>query len=430
MKKHMRLVAFLIVSAFLFVSCGASTNSGGNTAAEPSEGTKTITVMDWNPTQEEIWNEVIDQFEATHEGVEVVYDIIPFEQYWTKLESSIASGSGPDILCMNPINSERFSKNGALLPLNDYIERDKFDMSVFADVYTQYWALDGIYYALPKDIDGFAIFYNKRIFDEAGVPYPEAGWTWKDFQEKAWALTDPEKKIYGWVFDPHDGKGGIYNTIFGFDGYVLSEDKKTCGYDDPNTIEAIQFVYDTLNKKPGVSPTIQQLTEVNAADTFMSGRGAMQIQGTFRLLDYINNENVGSDLGIAPMPVGSSEKMVANGVSWAINSATKEPDLAWELLSMLCGDVGAEAQARSGIIVPANENYHELYSQSSPKSVDTTVFLERLDQGVFQPVTTNLNDWRAVENGYFDKIFNNEMEVTEACLALTEEMNQILAQQE
>ncbi len=407
-----------------------STSTGSTSTGSASTGVSTekatIAITDWNSPQKEIWEEAMAIFKKTHSNVEFTYDIIPFDQYWTKLESAAASKTGADIVCMNPINVERFARNGALLPLTKYIERDNFDLSVFAETYSQFWKIDGENYAIPKDIDGFAVLYNKKIFDDAGVEYPKKGWTWDDFREKALILTNKNKGIYGWVNDYLDFKGGMYHTILGFGGYILSDDKKTCGYDDPNTIAAIRYIYETVNAKEGVSPTLQQLAEINAADIFMSGRGAMETQGSFRLADYLANENINNDIAIAPMPVGSSEKMLTNGVSWAISNSTKNPDMAWEMLSLMCGDIGSELMGKSGVIIPANGNYQDLYFKSKD-NVDLSAFFDRPNNTVFQPITIKLKDWRAIETSYITKIFMNEMSVEEACIAMSKEINAVLS---
>ncbi|MCI1141088.1 extracellular solute-binding protein, partial [Stenotrophomonas maltophilia] len=92
----------------------------------------------------------------------------------------------------------------------------------------------------PKDFDTIGLWYNKKMFDEAKIPYPDNTWDWNKLREAAKKLTDPNKGVWGIAAAPY-GQDNYYNTIFQSGGFVISDDKKSSGFDKPETIEGLSF---------------------------------------------------------------------------------------------------------------------------------------------------------------------------------------------
>ena len=96
-------------------------------------------------------------------------------------------------------------------------------------------------YALPKDVDAIALWYNKELFKQAGVAYPTANWTWNDLTAAAQKLTDPAKGVYG-IAAPAEDQANYDNTILQAGGQILSADGKKSGLDSPEAIRGLQLL--------------------------------------------------------------------------------------------------------------------------------------------------------------------------------------------
>ena len=132
-------------------------------------------------------------------------------------------------------------KNNKLLKLDDYIEKsDKVDMSNYMPEITELYTYDGSYYAVPKDYDTIALWYNKKMFDDAGLEYPNENWTWDDLYEAAKKLTTGDK--YGFCMNTSNDQDTYYNMVYSMGGYIVNDDHTKSGYDDANTIKAMDYV--------------------------------------------------------------------------------------------------------------------------------------------------------------------------------------------
>ena len=138
---------------------------------------------------------------------------------------------------------------------------------------------EGKQYAIPKDIDTIALWYNKTIFDEMGVAYPDDTWTWDDFADAAAKLTNEEH--WGYAIAPSNNQDSFYNVVYSMGGNIISDDKKKSGYDDPATIKAMTLITDMV--KAGYCPDLNTISENGADVLFQSGKAAMVTQGSWML---------------------------------------------------------------------------------------------------------------------------------------------------
>ena len=126
--------------------------------------------------------------EAT--GINIEFENIGSgSDYYTKLQTTIAGGTPPDVFYPATHVANAYASKGALLTINEFVERDGIDLSVYDPTILANYQIDGELHCLPVDHAALVVYYNKEIFDAAGVDYPVDGWTWDDFVETAQALT-------------------------------------------------------------------------------------------------------------------------------------------------------------------------------------------------------------------------------------------------
>src|SRR5688572_10992281 len=137
----------------------------------------TITYAIWDNNQLPAHEQIIAAFEAEHPNINVEPQVVPWGNYWDKLQTAVAGGEAYDVFWMNGPNFPVYASKGVLMDLQDTIDAAQIDMSVFPEALLKVYTYDGKVYGMPKDFDTIALFYNKAIFDAAGVAYPTADWT-------------------------------------------------------------------------------------------------------------------------------------------------------------------------------------------------------------------------------------------------------------
>ena len=169
--KLKRVVALALAGVMVFSlgACGGGGNEGGG---ESGGGGGDLSVMIWDTYQEAGLKEILADFtEETGIGAEI--QVVPWNEYWTLLEAGAQGGDMPDVFWMHSNESERYMSNDMLLDLTDKIaESDLVDMSKYPEDIKNLYTYEDKVYAVPKDVDTIALWYNKTMFDEAGIDVP------------------------------------------------------------------------------------------------------------------------------------------------------------------------------------------------------------------------------------------------------------------
>ncbi len=166
MKRLFALFGFLVFTAS-FTAASAQT---------------TITYAIWDNNQLPVHEQIAAAFEAENPDIKVDIQVVPWGNYWDKLQTAVAGGEAYDVFWMNGPNFPVYASNGVIMNLQDRVMSDALDTSVYPEALVNLYSLDGDLYGLPKDFDTIALYYNKDLFDAAGLDYPTADWTWDDLK--------------------------------------------------------------------------------------------------------------------------------------------------------------------------------------------------------------------------------------------------------
>lgn len=178
----------------LAVIMGVSMVAGMTSAvhAESADGDKTV-ITYWNGftgTDGEVMQKIIDTYNETNTlNVEVQMERVSWDTLYQQLATSLPTGEGPDITAFATERIGGYAESGAIMPINDIYESGEVDSSKIPEVFDQNLRYDGDYYGVPVNIASLALYYNKDLFDEAGIDYPNDDWTWDDLEEAAIALS-------------------------------------------------------------------------------------------------------------------------------------------------------------------------------------------------------------------------------------------------
>lgn len=417
--KNKKLLSILLgasLIASLFTGCSQSTSGSKDKQV-------TLTYGIWDKNQEPAMKEIAAAFEKTHSNIKVKVELTPYKQYWTKLETEATGGNLPDVFWMNGPHIAQYAQGKMLMPITEKLKKDNFDTSVFPESLIKLYTIKGDKYGMPKDWDTTALWYNKKIFDDAKVPYPDDTWDWNKLREVAKKLTDKSKGIYG-IAAPQEDQQGYYNTILQTGGFVISDDKKASGYDKPESIEGIQCWLDLI--KDGSSPTAQQMEATQPSNLFESGKLAMVYQGSWMLSEFAKNEYTKDKVDVVVMPKMKNRAAVIHGLGNVIYSKTKNPEAAWEFVKFLGGKEANEIQAKAGAAIPAYKPTLNIFLDST-KQFNAKAYVDELEYSFMYPCSKDTGKWNAVESDNFKKVWAGQTTAEAACKKIAEEMNKILA---
>ena len=290
---------------------------------------------------------IIEQFEAANPDIQVQLEPVGSGDYYARILTQIAAGDPPDLLQIGDDAVPMFVDKGAFASLDAYIAGAEYplDTSIYLPGVLEPGQWDGQQYLLPKDFSPLAVYYNKKLFDAAGLPYPADGWSWADFLETAKTLTktDDSGKVVQWgVQLPAAWTTGFEYWVAAAGGKLISEDgQQFVGVmDAPEVVEAVQFYADLYNLHK-VAPLPADMNAFGGGNSeFDNGMAAMRIFGRWPQAGIKENPNI--DLGVVGMPVGRQRADVLFWGGFGISALSENKDAAWRFLRYYSGAEGAE----------------------------------------------------------------------------------------
>lgn len=318
------------------------------TPVPPPSGTKIVLRVGTGDSGEGLTPHfrIIEQFEAANPDIQVQLEPVGSGDYYARILTQIAAGDPPDLLQIGDDAVPMFVERGAFVPLDGYIASDDYPLDTRA--YLPGMLTPGAWndkqFLLPKDYSPLAVYYNKRLFDEAGIPYPQDGWTWDDFVETATALTKVEdgKTVQWGVQLPAAWTTGFEYWVAAAGGRLISEDGTTFAgsMDSPQVQEAVQFYADLYHKYKVAPPPADMNAFGGGNSEFDNGAAAMRIFGRWPQSGMLENPNI--DLGVAPLPQGKTRANVLFWGGFGISALSEHPEAAWRFLRYYVGREGAE----------------------------------------------------------------------------------------
>lgn len=294
--------------------------------------------------------ECIKVFQERNPEIKIEVIDIPAKNYGDKLLIMLTSRENMDLFSVKdmPLYSTYVGRK-YVYPLNDLVERDNVDLSImnkFMDILT----INGKYYALPYRSDLWVLYYNKEIFDKAGISYPSNDMTWQEFREKARLVTSGQgnDKIYGAYI--HTWKSlacnlGVQKGKTLVDGeYDFLKD----GYE-----LYLKMIYED---KSAMSYGKAITSNAHYCTQFEVGKAAMIYMGTWNIRRLISDARVGKhnvDWGIVKSPHWSgieSENTISVITPIAIHNNSNKKEAAWKFVKFMNGEVAARILAQNSTL--------------------------------------------------------------------------------
>lgn len=298
-----------------------------------------------------------EEFNAAHPDIEVKFEPIPSEGYGTKLTTSLAAGQAPDVFLVGEGDYFKYVDKGVIEPLDDYLSKDtSFNLDIFQKDLIENMKIDGKQYYLPKDFNPLALWYNKRMFDEAGIPYPTDEWTWDDMIATAQKLTKKDGNKYTqFGFNAGKWEYPIYTYLWDYGTDIASEDGTTAeGYmNSEKTIAAMEQYVSWSKGDNRVSPTpLDSETLGGDSSMFMTDKLAMMITGRWIKGD-LDKSDVQYGSALIPKNTDGTRSSIIASAGWAVNAAGKNKEAAYELVKWLSGTDAQKLRSANGKVLPA-----------------------------------------------------------------------------
>ena len=437
--KFKKVMALALASAMVLsmTACGGSSDEGkkeegteaGKDSGKDSDSKDVeLAVSIWDANQEPGIKEILADF-TKETGIKTKLSVVKWEEYWTMLEAGAQGGSLPDVFWMHSNESERYMSNNMLLDLTDKIaESDKIDPENYPEDIWGLYTYDDKNFAVPKDIDTIALWYNKSMFDEAGLEYPTADWTWDDVTEAAKKLTKEDGSQYGLALRNDNNQAGYYNLIYDNGGYIINDDKTKSGWDDPKTIEAMEMLEDWI--KDGVMPPLEVMAENGEDVLFQSGKVAMVPQGSWMVAAYRDNEYTAENCDLVELPKSATTGRRAslyNGLGWAASANGEHTEEAWKLIEYLGSEEAQKKQAELGVTMSAYNGTSDAWAKSADFNLQA--YINMMDDMEIRPYSKTTVTWENEDNEILKSVYTGEKSMKDACKEMAEQMNEKLAEE-
>lgn len=403
-----------------------NSNDAGDEAADAAQGEVTISYACWDSNQADKLRVVVDEFEEANPGIKIDIQVNGWNDYWTALEAAGTGGSLPDTFWMHSNNIYYYASNDQLLDLTDYIAQSAdIDLSKYPQGLNEIYSLNGKQYAIPKDYDTIALWYNKTLFDEAGISYPDETWTWDILKETAEKLTKPDGSQYGMCAGLHNQEG-YYNFVYQNGGTIIT-DSNASGYADEKTIAGIREYFSYVTE--GLSPEIYD--DSARAEAIQNGQCAMGLFGSWNLSGFADNEFMTENFDCAVLPSANdgNRSSIFNGLGNAIAATTEHPDEAWKWVEYLSNEAGQKRQAELGVAISAYEGTADTWTSAYP-DFNVKCYIDMVEYAQIRPYSHQTSVWEDKAYELLKGAYAGNEDLQTACEKTAEMMDAAIAEEQ
>ncbi len=317
-----------------------------------------------NPDEADARLRIIDEFRRRHPDIKVAA-LLSGPGAMQQITTFCAGGKCPDVLMVWEFSYAELAERGVLLDLNTMLARDsafaaEMKTDSIAPLYKTFTYNDG-QYAFPEQWSGNYLFYNRKLFDEAGVKPPptrwDEPWTFADFVDTAAGLTkrDGRGRATQWGFVDiwtASYSAGLFGMNNGVPWSTPRLNPTHLNFDNDAFLEGVQFFADLSNKHK-VAPTATEQQSQSPADLFSAGAAAMALGGHWRYQSFERADGLDFDVTVLPTgPKGHRARSNIGTTGLAIAASSRRKQQAWEFVKFAAGPVGQALIGESGLFVP------------------------------------------------------------------------------
>jgi len=364
--------------------------------------------------------EIVAAFEAEHPNIKIETSDAPYGDYPTVLQADFAGGDPPDVFELEYQTFVNYAANDVLLDLTEYLD----PATPYYPRALEVFKYDGKQLALPETFSTVVLFYNKDLFDQAGIDYPTDDWTMEDARQAGLAITALGDNIWGikapitfWEF---------YKRAAQNDCQFFNEDKTESTINAPECVETVEVMVGMLDDDV-MADDVEQAAEVSGDDKdfFLTGRVGMLVSGIrmFPLFEPAEFEwDIVVDLGMAHK--GSA--FFSNGIAIAKSTEHPEEAAAWAQF-LTASEIAARVRIENSWELPALDKpeYFQAYLEQTPPANRQAVF-DSLNAVAPLPVIERQTEMQDVIDDLLVAVMAGELDAQSALDIAKDEIDALL----
>ena len=323
-----------------------------------SPNSNTLRLSTWvsSPSETELFKGTLEQFRASNPDLDFKFEPIP-GNYSEKLQLMLGTNTAPDLFYLKGMVAPSYMSFQILNPLDELMAQEPdFDKEDFFPFALEAFQQQGKQYGLPKDFNPYVLFYNKKLFREAGIDSLPTNW--QELEAAANALTvdkdgDGKTDQFGFIVEP------VVEMVMPFvyqNGGTFQHPDGRLGITDDAFVEAVDFYYGLY--KNGVATIAQDQGVAWNGDAFGREIAAMAISGGW-LLPFMKDNYPDVEYGMIPLPAGKQKATVAFTTAYAMPKSTKFEANAWKIMNYLVGKEGMSDWTKTGVAMPTRRSVAE-----------------------------------------------------------------------
>ena len=410
MKRIPRMTAAALMLALLLSLAGCGS----------ADGKTHLTFQIWDVAQRASMEAICDAYTAQHPDVAIEVQVTSWDEYWTKLEAAAESNTMPDIFWMHTNQILYYADFGMLADVTDLY--DDVEPGYYQNHFSEISignasGSDGRMYGVPKDKDNIVLVYNKEMFDAAGVPYPDADWTWDDLTDASQKIYDATGK-YGYMAYNEDHLG-YWNFVYQAGGCILTEDKTRAGFDQPATRRAMDFYLGM--QKNDWCPDQTYFAETQPGVAFFSEIGSMYLEGNWELMNKSTSyPNMTGKWDITYLPKcpdpasGDGRATMSNGLCYSTAAHGKRLDTVLDVLKFFGTEEAQNIASSYGAAISAYIGTEQPYFDAFEKAgydLNLQVIEDQFDYSVQCVNNSARPKWKSPVLDELTKAYNGQSDL-------------------
>ncbi|MBL8049497.1 MAG: sugar ABC transporter substrate-binding protein [Chthonomonas sp.] len=386
-----------------------------------------------DPGEHEAYKNLVKAYETKHSGAKVELIHIPSQgDYRKRLGADFAANTPADVVLINYRRYAQFAAKGVVEPLGPYLEKSSLiKKEDFYGEAIRPFVFKGELYGIPQNLSSLVVYYNKNLFDEAGLPHPKSTWTWDEFVSTAKMLTkdrdgDGKMDVYG--LGTEVSLQRLIPFVWQAGGEIVddAENPTSLNLGDPGFQKALQWFIDLRAVHKVIPDQVEEKSE-DSETRFQNGRTAMFLNSRRGVPTY--REITGFEWDVVALPVGKQAAGILHADAYFMPKAAKDKAAVWKFIEFANSKEGQEIVAASGRTVPSIRAVAEsqAFLDPSQKPANSKVFLETLPTMRAVPVNENWVDLESTATEELERAVYSGLKASEVTKTLKERTDGVLA---
>ena len=418
----------LLTVVFLICLVIGGLGAEGSKDSEEDSGPVTISYGIWDDTFKPFTDEIIAAFEERNPGIRVNLQIVPWNNYWDKLQTALTGEQAWDVFWINAPFFPRYARYGVISDLSADYEKEGVDYSNFPPALVDMYQVDGRPYTLPWFFDTVVFYYNKARFEEAGMTYPDSSWNLEDVRGAAERLTGSDEQ---WGIYVNPSSQSMWGMLLSNGGEVFTEDGMEIAYLQPKSLEVWRKLYGMVSD--GLSPTPALIRSAGGSSAMRSmlaaGDIAMVNGGSWVYGDL--RGQMGDNLGVTVLPAakaGRKSATITHGLASAAYTKSRNLEAAKKFAVYITSPEAQDIIARANSVMPSYEPALQVWTERFEDQDAAAVLSDTTGAFPYQVAKTGGLEWDFRAGGIIEDTFSGNLSFDEGMQRAVNEANRIIRQ--